>query len=657
MCGLFSFLRHMAATITYALTRVTISGAYKQFLGSGTTMTATFTSGEAPAAGDVGRKILWCRGGTGNSAQWEIRTITAATATTVTVHDPWTVAPSAGDTFRILSTADDILAAQPTAGTKTGTSTFYFNGDLELTSSAGFGSEDQGIEWVKTGGGVQMPIATGCAMEIGRRWGGEGVGSETTNGSRWSYRQLTGGAYQLYTTATVEQAQGPVLNFYGSLIESSIPFSYLFQRMTGPTRFVGCVCDGAIGGRLYSSASEWVDCRMSGNTDTTGAWSLGATLTRAIENVKFFQNGTAVKSFGLFNGTFKGCSFSNTNSTIFRVEGTSGSVYSLIDCTEFADAKISDAGGSTLSQFRSVNFTTTTATGAALAGVAVRVDNAADTTQGAVQVSDASGVCGEILALRRQWIDASPSIVYSAFRIRLRLYGYLWASLNATIADPIKQSFAMIADSSVTLSSAAAAAIAGVTITDHGASPVAWNGKNWGITVTGDLTTNPALTRSAIQHYLHYVLAQNASIGGKASGLHWHNLSPMGDTVTENGTYGATTKGVRVVDQSGNAFPGFTSMQADDGTFYTPPASATLTITNIVAGSRLLVQRTDTSAVLVNAVVSGTSYPYSYTVSGSVPVAIVVRKASGSPTYQEWRTTTTLAGIDGALTANQQLDE
>jgi hypothetical protein len=86
-------------------------------------------------------------------------------------------------------------------------------------------------------------------------------------------------------------------------------------------------------------------------------------------------------------------------------------------------------------------------------------------------------------------------------------------------------------------------------------------------------------------------------------------------------------------------------------------ASATLTITNIVSGSRLLIRRTDTQAVLVNAAVSGTSYAYAYTVSGSVPAEVVVRKATGSPTYQEWRTTLTLTGTDSGLSANQQLDE
>jgi len=84
--------------------------------------------------------------------------------------------------------------------------------------------------------------------------------------------------------------------------------------------------------------------------------------------------------------------------------------------------------------------------------------------------------------------------------------------------------------------------------------------------------------------------------------------------------------------------------------------SATLSIDGIVSGSRILIRRTDTQAVLANAT-TGTSYAYSYTVSGSIPIEIVVRKATTSPFYQQWRTTTTLAGTNATITASQVLDE
>jgi ribonucleotide reductase beta subunit family protein with ferritin-like domain len=98
-------------------------------------------------------------------------------------------------------------------------------------------------------------------------------------------------------------------------------------------------------------------------------------------------------------------------------------------------------------------------------------------------------------------------------------------------------------------------------------------------------------------------------------------------------------------------------MQADDGTYYSPAASYTLTVNNIVSGSRILIRRTDTSAVIANQTVSGSSFAYSYTHTSDIPVEIIVRKATSSPFYQEWRTTTTLAASNNSQTANQQLDE
>jgi hypothetical protein len=85
--------------------------------------------------------------------------------------------------------------------------------------------------------------------------------------------------------------------------------------------------------------------------------------------------------------------------------------------------------------------------------------------------------------------------------------------------------------------------------------------------------------------------------------------------------------------------------------------SAAFTVSNLVAGSRLLIRRTDTQAALFNQVVAGTSFAYAYTHTADIPVEIVVRKATGSPAYQEWRTTATLTASGGSATANQQLDE
>jgi hypothetical protein len=85
--------------------------------------------------------------------------------------------------------------------------------------------------------------------------------------------------------------------------------------------------------------------------------------------------------------------------------------------------------------------------------------------------------------------------------------------------------------------------------------------------------------------------------------------------------------------------------------------SANFTISGLVAGSRLLIRRTDTQVVLLNELVAGTSRTYTYTYTADIPVEIVARNASVSPAYQQWRTTATLVAAGGAVIANQQLDE
>jgi hypothetical protein len=134
---------------------------------------------------------------------------------------------------------------------------------------------------------------------------------------------------------------------------------------------------------------------------------------------------------------------------------------------------------------------------------------------------------------------------------------------------------------------------------------------------------------------------------------------------TAAGTYdlrGATISGtLTLTNTSGGAVtvqlqPGVTFVNSGPSITVDNAVSATLTIDGIVSGSRILIRRTDTLAVLANAV-TGTSYAYPYVVSGSLPVEIVLRNASGSPAYQQWRTTTTLAGVNATITAAQLSDE
>lgn len=140
-------------------------------------------------------------------------------------------------------------------------------------------------------------------------------------------------------------------------------------------------------------------------------------------------------------------------------------------------------------------------------------------------------------------------------------------------------------------------------------------------------------------------------------------ISGTGTVTLRGTTYTGYTKPLNVLATSGTVTieldvsdtePAFDTAGAT--VVFSKPQSS-FTVSNIVSGSRLLIRRTDTQAVLVNEVNTTGSRVYTYTYTANIPVEIVIRKASASPNYQEWRTTATLTATNGAVTANQILDE
>lgn len=187
----------------------------------------------------------------------------------------------------------------------------------------------------------------------------------------------------------------------------------------------------------------------------------------------------------------------------------------------------------------------------------------------------------------------------------VRKYGLFWSELTRTAdADNLGDTVPMPSNGNVTQSSAAAQAHTGITITEE-VSPVSWQGKLFGLTITGDLTVNPSLTADDMFHALQYHLSLSTSYNGK-KGTDWHNMVAAGfETVyAEAGSrfYGGVAKGVRAIDQAGNSFPGFTRHQSDDGTYYVVPTSYTIKTSGLISNSNLLVKNITKSTTLVNAV-------------------------------------------------------
>lgn len=195
-----------------------------------------------------------------------------------------------------------------------------------------------------------------------------------------------------------------------------------------------------------------------------------------------------------------------------------------------------------------------------------------------------------------------------------------------------------IARASLTDSEATALAYAGITVTDHGASPVTWNSKVWSITIEIDLATYPARTAAQVFAHVKAKIANTATWGGK-TGMLWHVLmeesgSGYVSQRGKSGGAGASLKGVRIISQAGNPLVGVAAMIADDGTTYTPPASVnqSVTITNITTTSRVQIYDESTiapvgSRELYNGVPGATSVTWTDPLTAAAARDIRVRIA------------------------------
>ena len=177
------------------------------------------------------------------------------------------------------------------------------------------------------------------------------------------------------------------------------------------------------------------------------------------------------------------------------------------------------------------------------------------------------------------------------------------------------------------------------------------------LTTTGTITlTNGATTTARLSGSLLY----------NSPGIINQSLGTATLTFTSPGTYdlrdSSITGTLTTINSSGGAvtvrvLPSVTVINLGPNITINTAITATFIINGVVSGSRLLVRRTDNLVSLINVSVAGTSQSYTYDWVSDIPIEIVVRKATGSPAYQEWRTSVTLTSSGGSVTANQQIDE
>lgn len=146
---------------------------------------------------------------------------------------------------------------------------------------------------------------------------------------------------------------------------------------------------------------------------------------------------------------------------------------------------------------------------------------------------------------------------------------------------------------------AAGGTYTGLTLTDHGASPVTWNSKDFSLTITD--TTN---ARSGTE-ILQWIRNTNAFNYGDLVRTNGDKFKTVRGAVY--GDVGATLKGVRVVKADGTTpHNDFNLFTADDGTTYTPPVAAPISWAGAVDGTTvLLFNDSDGGALIDTQIISG----------------------------------------------------
>lgn len=248
-----------------------------------------------------------------------------------------------------------------------------------------------------------------------------------------------------------------------------------------------------------------------------------------------------------------------------------------------------------------------------------------------------------------------PTDIRTPFLQRVRLYGKQFIEQTLDTDQPVSQLFTIRDNGAVTQTEAAALAHAGITVTDH-ASPVAWQGLSWGLTIQANAG---AVTADDIYHHLQARLSALTAVWEGKTGGAWHELVLPGFE-TQTGQYGGArvTKGVRVIDENGDAFPGFSRFQSDSGAYYTPPTSVSYTLTGLQPNTEVRVYATTAGSgfsigdEVAGVESSGASFSFNYTHSGDFNADIVIHSLG----FVHQRVSVTLTASDATLPVQQRVD-
>jgi hypothetical protein len=610
-------------------------------------------------------RIVWITGGTGSGQSRFIRT---ATTTTLTVEPNWDIIPDATSVFSIGYTWNDIDTAL--AGVTQTSPNFYlvpYNFSLKI---GGFlGSINEGVRFT-----VSPPTLTPGQLA-------------SAQGSLWHQGRLLSSGVGV-GGGTIEIAYAPTASFNNQILKglvrwyraqfAALPGTGSYRINHEPLPKDALDIRDCLFNNIY--VVPWTGDRVDRSVFVTKPfWPKGA-VPPALTDLSFIENAVIVSGdsgagenshyFGLtFQGVLQDTTF-NRPYWVWNTTTKEGTYFWDTSAPAYANtfaATTWSANTSSSAGFHTgytVNVFTRLANGAAAPSTVVglwdssgnaawfEAANAADgrpinsmtiTTNASGNYANpwpaVSGKSGLVVAQRLKQTGATA---FGPWTIRARNYGYLETGGARSYQNGATEALFMLVDPAITQTNGAT--VAAYTTLENPAK--FYDRYQYYLSLAANIKIDNGLSRSG-----SLINAGNYNVIIDATAAQAFSL--VGNTIT-----------IKASTFTGNMTTTGLITLVNGATFFGARTDATGTITvtnflisNIIAGSRVLIRRTDTQIVLINQSVVGSSFLYEYQHTADIPIEIVVRNASGSPAYQEWRTTVTLTSSGGSATANQVLDE
>lgn len=170
----------------------------------------------------------------------------------------------------------------------------------------------------------------------------------------------------------------------------------------------------------------------------------------------------------------------------------------------------------------------------------------------------------------------------------------VWGEVPVNVVGiaPININLFLSIDQYYTQTDVIAQSHTGITITDHGGSPVTWNNLEYRFTISCDTSVNPSLDTEDVYNYLKYHQSQIGTFLGINTREVHQLLSVVGGEYYTNTSsssyYSGVQAGVRVVDQSDSAFLGVNRHYSNSGVYSQGAEESSISIPNAIDGSRVV---------------------------------------------------------------------